>query len=285
MVSLPTTKEKRPLSPEMTALQAFGHLSRQLAAIEDAERQRIVATDDPEAVHAARVALRKLRSMLRGFADMLSDKVATELKDELVARFRQLGPLRDADVRAAALAGGPGAEAAMAEAARLRVLIRADFAKNPRPPLPDLIARWLERPAKLAPGARRARLATAPVSVLAARALQVAWTELLAFGPDLDRLMPEERHEFRKRMKDMRYLADFFLPLWREGKEARKMLRHIQQIQAKLGDLNDIEVMRLEGTEHLPAETQSREKACRKAVGKSWDRLRRFDAWWHVAAA
>lgn len=288
MVSLPKTREKLPLSAEMTALQAFGHLSRQLAAIEGAERQRIAVSDDPEAVHAARVALRKLRSMLRGFADMLSDKLAAELKVELAGRFRQLGPLRDADVRAAALAGGPGAEAAMAEAARLRAQIRADFTQNPRPHLPDLVARMLERPAKIAPGARRARLATAPVAVLAARALQVAWTELLAFGPDLDLLTPEDRHEFRKRMKDMRYLADFFLPLWREGKDAGKMLRHIQRIQTALGELNDLEVMRLDGgqagTDHLPAESRSREKACRKAAGKSWARLRRLEAWWHLAA-
>lgn len=269
----------KPLSVEMTALEAFGLLARGLAAKADARQQAILTSDDPEAVHAARVALRKLRSLLRGFDPMLAGKPVTELRDEAARRFRRLGPLRDADVRAMALADAPGAEAATAEAARLRAEVRAELAQEAPRAMSDLVARWLGKPDRLCRGARRARLASAPVPVIAALALQVAWTELLTFGSDLDSLTEEERHEFRKRMKDMRYLSDFFHPFWRKTK---KMRRVIPNLQEALGLLNDLAVMRQEaggGPDHL-ADRAAQEQASHKATQKYWARLRALRPWW-----
>ena len=269
----------KPLSVEMTALEAFGLLARGLAAKADARQQAILTSDDPEAAHAARVALRKLRSLLRGFDPMLAGKPARELSGEAARRFRRLGPLRDADVWAMALADAPGAEAATAEAARLRAEVRAELAQEAPRAMSDLVARWLGKPDKLCRGARRARLASAPVPVIAALALQVAWTELLTFGSDLDSLTEEERHEFRKRMKDMRYLLDFFHPFWRKTKKMRRVIPDLQEV---LGLLNDLAVMRQEagnGPDHL-ADRAVEEQASHKATQKYWARLRALRPWW-----
>lgn len=269
----------KPLSMEMTALEAFGLLVRGLAAKADARQRAILTSDDPEAVHAARVALRKLRSVLRGFDPMLAGKPATELRDEAARRFRRLGPLRDADVRAMALADAAGADAARAEAERFRAEIRAELTQEAPDAMSDLVARSLGKPDKLCRGARRARLASAPVPVIAALALQVAWTELLTFGSDLDSLTEEERHEFRKRMKDMRYLMDFFHPFWRKTKKMRRVIPDLQEV---LGLLNDLAVMRQEagdGPYHL-ADMTAQEQASRKVARRYWAKLRALRPWW-----
>lgn len=272
-------KKPKPLTRKMSARQAFRHLLWQGAAAHDAQIPAILGSDDPEAVHRARVALRRLRSALRGFADMLSPEIADRLEGILAERFRRLGPLRDADVRAAALAGTPAGPEAAGEAARLRAALRSEL--RGFGPLSDELAQLLES-AKLSPGGRRKRLARAPVGVVASRALQAAWTELLAFGRHLDRLSGDELHGFRKRAKDMRYLAGFFGPLWLARSEA-PMLRRMARMQDALGLLNDLATMRRNAGDpaaHLPPDAAARERAAWRDAEAAWARLRRMTPWW-----
>src|SRR2546428_561274 len=53
---------------------------------------------DPEDVHQARVATRRLRSNLRTFQPLLQEEWATSLRDELGWLGDQLGSVRDAEV-------------------------------------------------------------------------------------------------------------------------------------------------------------------------------------------
>src|SRR5947207_1746849 len=58
--------------------------------------------NDPEAVHQARVATRRLRAVLRVFSDVLPAEIL-ELPPELQWFTKQAGPLRDIDVQLARL--------------------------------------------------------------------------------------------------------------------------------------------------------------------------------------
>ncbi|MGH2771512.1 MAG: CHAD domain-containing protein, partial [Actinomycetota bacterium] len=58
----------------------------------------VAAGEDPEAVHQARVATRRLRSDLRTFASLVDPGWAGELRAELAWLAGLLGGIRDADV-------------------------------------------------------------------------------------------------------------------------------------------------------------------------------------------
>lgn len=276
-----TGKNRPLLRGGMTASEAFAKVMRGYAAAHQASQDAILATDDPEAVHAARVVLRRMRSVLRGFADMLSDKHRDSLNDALADRFRQLGPLRDADVRAAAV----GDDLTAAEAARLRAALRDDLATDDAPAIHDLIERLLTRLQRAAQGGKRHRLAQARVGIIASRALQTAWTELLSFGADIGALGVDDRHEFRKRAKDMRYLSDVFAPLWPDS-HADKMLARLAKLQDALGALNDLAVMREDlaagRLDNLPKGADSLERKAARDAAKHWSRLAAIAPWWQA---
>lgn len=266
----------------MTAAEALGRALLAGAADYEASCQAILARDEPEDVHAARVALRRMRSVLRGFGDMLSDKHASRLNEVLAGLFRRLGPLRDADVQAAALRGAAARRKA-AVAAGLRSKLRDQLAAPDGSDLTERIGAFLAKPERLFKGDRRRRLATAPVGLIGARAMQMAWTELLSFGPDLDVLTADELHDFRKRAKDLRYLTELFAPLF-EGNDARRMLKRLKTLQDALGTLNDLHVMSGGATgpaeAALPEDAPQREAEARKSVRETWARLIRSPVWW-----
>lgn len=271
---------------DLSAQDALIGLLREGAVVYQDSRDRIMTGDDPEHVHSARVALRRSRSLLRGFAEMLAPAPRDRLATLLADRFRELGPMRDADVHAMALAATPMAAAAVQAAAGQRSALRAVLADPDRQRLPREIDVVFHETARVIRGARRQRLARAPVTLMASRALHLAWTELLAFGPDLDRLSPVELHDLRKRAKDMRYLSDFFgarFPGKRKG-----MARSLARLQDALGTLNDLATMRLGqdqvGVPMLPEDAERIEARSRKSARKAWKKLRRQPAWWGAFA-
>ncbi|MCF3972169.1 CHAD domain-containing protein [Paracoccus salsus] len=270
------------LDPRTSGLDAFRRLLREGAAVHDARSTAILTSDDPEHVHQARVAVRRMRSLVRGFSDMLTRKTTERLTAMLVDRFRLLGPLRDADVRALALAGTEDENRASSEAAARRETLRGQLTAGKPLSLRIEIEALLHDPSCAVRGPRRQRLAAAPVGVPASRALQTAWTELLAFGPDLHALSPGERHDFRKRAKDLRYLSEFFAPLF--DHDPKKMLKRISKIQDALGVVNDIDNMRAaQATQNatgLPPDADSIEKKQLKTAQKAWSRLRDANPWW-----
>lgn len=277
-------RKSRGLSPKMSGAESFRHLIGQEADAHDAQIPVILSSDDPEAVHRARVALRRLRSTVRGFADMLTPDVEGQLEGLLAERFRRLGALRDADVHAEALAGTPAGDEAAREAARLRDVLRAEL-RHEGTRVADDLGRVLDG-ARISRGGRRKRLAQAPVGLIASRALQDAWTEMLAFGKRLDRLSEDDLHSFRKRAKDMRYLAEFFGPLWPDQPEA-PMVRRMARMQDALGLLNDLTNMRRTAeagaeADRLPPDAAEREGEARKETDTAWTRLRKMPPWWHA---
>jgi CHAD domain-containing protein len=61
----------------------------------------VAADGDPEELHDVRVAVRRLRSLLRGARPLIDDERAEPLRRELGVLGKRLGPARDGDVFAA----------------------------------------------------------------------------------------------------------------------------------------------------------------------------------------
>lgn len=225
-----------------TAALAFAHHAERLAAEYDRQRDAILESDDPEGTHRARVALRRLRSLVTGFAPILGAKAGKRLEKRLKDAFRDLGPLRDADVRAESLAHGPQAEELAASAAALRADMRQRLRAEAGPGLAAEMQTMLADPRLWQTSPRARRLAAAPAAVLAQRALQGAWSDVLAYGDDLAALDIETRHDFRKDMKTLRYLVEFFAPLWPD-KGSADFIKRMQKLQDALGVLNDLHTL------------------------------------------
>ena len=86
-----------PVSRDSTAgVAVMAHLRRQTAALLAADAG--LDADAPDAVHAARVAARRLRSGLRVYGDLLRDDVSARLRPELAWYAGALSPVRDLEV-------------------------------------------------------------------------------------------------------------------------------------------------------------------------------------------
>jgi inorganic triphosphatase YgiF len=235
----------------------------------------------PDHVHQLRVALRRLRSVLRAFGP------ADAARDEaLAALFGALGGSRDADVLALTLAPAWAA----AQAAGLAVPAGASPEIDPAGPqalcAPGVTRWWLGLVALTAPDSAEAAEAAeaAPWDALAlarlrrwhrqARRDAAAWPDL----PD------EGRHSLRKRLKRLRYLLEFCAALLPARALARESAA-LRALQETLGHWNDIVVARAwlaaQGLDQpaqafaagwLAHEARVADAACARAA-RTWRRL------------
>lgn len=232
---------------------------------------------EPEGLHKARVALRRLRSALQGFAPILDRREARKLSRRARDLFRILGPLREADVAVESFA----TEGNRDELAARAVALRGDTRDRLRVEGADAFAAKVEallRSGRLLdddPAARRLARSDAPL--LGALALQEAWTRVLAYGDSIEALGEEPRHDFRKNMKTLRYLTEFFVPVM-AGRKPGKFIKRLEKLQEDLGELNDIAVHTRGGP--LEADLQRRADKAMKAAETHWAKLRKAGPWW-----
>ncbi len=234
--------------PQLTSGATAGDVLRRAIAasvVRLARQDPVMRLDtDPEGVHQARVATRRLRSDLRTFRPLLDREWASALRAELDWLAGELGVVRDGDVmlermrtHAAQLpqvdARGATPMVTTLESARgeahsrlletlrggryLALLDRLVDAAN-APAL--LLEADLPAPAVLPALVRR------PWRRLAGRVKALA-------EPPLD----EELHAVRIEAKRVRYAAEAAAPLL--GRQARSFARAAAALQEVLGDLND----------------------------------------------
>ncbi len=229
------------LTGDMTAAESF----RQIAGAclrQFRLNEPLIGRSNPEAVHQARVALRRLRSALSIFKPMLQDDDAGRLNEEsrwlagMLAEARDLDVLRtrcDAEALHARLepareAAYGRAEAALASRRARRLML--DLAEY------LAIGPWLALPS----GAEIRNLAARE---FAASALDRFRRKVKKEGRDLAELSNEARHELRKDAKKLRYAAEFFAPLFGEKRRKRRAARFLdalEQLQDRMGALNDL---------------------------------------------
>lgn len=227
-----------PLNPGMAAAEAFANIAtsclRQFRLNEDL----LLQNRDPEALHQARVALRRLRVAFSLFRPMLGD-AGQRFREDLRWLAQELGPARDLDVMLERAAHNP--LAAQLRPARADAYDRAVAALESRRALGLLLAltEWL------AVGDWRgdpdhADQRDRPADEFAAQALARYRRKVKRHGKHLSDLSDDARHELRKDAKKLRYAADFFEPLFDTVKARRKFLAPLKKMQDQLGALNDI---------------------------------------------
>ena len=200
--------------------------------------------EDPEAVHQARVATRRLRSTLRTFSSLLEPDWTDRLRDELKWLADLLGAVRDTDVLLGRfqehLAALPAADAKLGsrllaglveqrDAARTRLLAGMD---EPRYAtlLDDLVAA-AAAPALL-PGADR------PAAEVMPPLVAKPWKRLRkAVKQAGDDPSDDELHQIRIRAKRARYAAEAVEPVI--GKPAERFADAAADLQDILGDHHD----------------------------------------------
>jgi CHAD domain-containing protein len=201
------------------------------------------AGTDPEGVHQARVATRRLRSDLRTFRDALDGVDIDALRAELRWIGTALGRVRDADVLSAAVTRHAGALPAVdrpAIAGLLRLLARERSAAQAslRDALDsDRYAALVDR----LTGTADTRPDVAGVPHAARHARDVArrpWRRLRHCVRALPATPSDEQlHEVRKRAKQARYALEAIEPV--TGRRAARLAQRLARLQDLLGEQHD----------------------------------------------
>jgi inorganic triphosphatase YgiF len=239
----PRTAQRVALVPQMPVAQAFRCIAGECLA----QLQGNVAGlgPDPEYLHQARVAVRRLRSALGLFAATQPGAPA-DVVEELRWLMGCLGPARDWDVFATQtlpaiveeLAGNPALARLQADAARLRHAHRQAAL--------EAVASQRYTRLVLTLGLRLVRQAepqgdSVSLGGFAARMLARQHKRLRRRGRHHATLSPAERHALRIAAKKLRYAAEFFAGLY-PRKRARPYLAALAALQDVLGALNDAAV-------------------------------------------
>jgi inorganic triphosphatase YgiF len=239
----PAPRSSRPERPRPRS-PAAGQVDRLLdgfARAVAANLDLVHASPAPEGPHQLRIALRRLRVLLTLYRPLFAADLADSLRLQARDMGRILAPLRDADVLAGELLA-PRASPALAQAletwrtdtrAGVRAALVAQGAGAFAIRLLELAALggW-QRPGS------RARLA-APHAEAAAPAILRLWKRLRRQGRALALLSAEERHEFRKTAKKLRYALEQV----EEGAGRAAFVQALKRLQEDLGKLNDLEVL------------------------------------------
>ncbi|MFY8209598.1 MAG: CHAD domain-containing protein, partial [Caulobacter sp.] len=236
------------LSPDASvgeALQAIGQagLAHLCAALE-ALRER----PEPENVHQARIAARRLRALLKIFKPLSRDPAARALNAELGELAGELDTARDLDVFAdevweATTATFEGRDAfdRGLKAARANAYLRME-ASLESPRARDVLldaAAWLEAGAWTSDPALAA-LRERPAAAFAASRLDRLRRRVKKAAKRFDDLDAHERHRLRLKGKTLRYAVEDLAGLFPDHpRRAERFLAAAKRVQDTLGALND----------------------------------------------
>ena len=206
---------------------------------------------DPEYLHQARVALRRLRSALGVFSPPVPERAIAPVARELKWLASRLGPVRDWDVFIGeslppvveAFGAHRGLKAFRARCKRLRRGAGANARRAARSSryrqLKRMLATWLASEDWLASRSGAARASVqGPVTGHARNVLEKRYQRVRKRGRRLDKRSDAELHRLRIAVKKLRYATDFFSGLY-QGKRVRDMLRRLARLQDILGAMND----------------------------------------------
>ena len=238
--------ERVTLNPNMTAAHAFQHIIQACLRHFRRDEDLLVAGPQPEALHQARVALRRLRSSFAIFQTLLPNDVSQGLNDELRWLAAELGEARNLDIM---LDRVPCSELQdRLETARQMAYSRVEeVLASPRVRRLMLdLAQWTASGAWLTADNTR-DIRDQPSREFASAALDCFRHKIKKHGRDLAEADDEARHGVRKDAKKLRYAAEFFATLFDRKRERRRYKHFIvalEPLQEQLGALNDLATAR-----------------------------------------
>jgi triphosphatase len=242
--------ETIPLRPDMATAEAFAAIAHACFRQYALNEPNVMEARVPEALHQARVAIRRLRSAFSLFKSIVAD-AETRLQRAFLRELSQLlGQARNLDVLLSRQ--GPAVSWASSHtqpfvAARenaydtlIEILDAPAFAMR----LIDLVA-WIECGCwRRDSGKRQRKGRERPIEVTAPCILQRHWDKLRKAEPRVDNMSPAARHEVRINAKKLRYASEFFADLYIGDSSRRQhklFVKRLARLQDDLGGLNDIE--------------------------------------------
>jgi inorganic triphosphatase YgiF len=203
----------------------------------------LLAQPDPEALHQARVGLRRLRAAMTLFRPTARGRDYQHLREELRWFAGQFGDARNFDILLAKDAPPPFADDARlrAKAAKERdkAYRRVNAALNSARARSLMLrfALWLELG-----GWRTKPRAADAVAALAADQLERRWRKVRRRGGAIGTLGAEAEHQLRIDVKKLRYAAEFLIGLYPTqplvGRRSR-FIAALKDLQEELGVAND----------------------------------------------
>ena len=249
-----------PMTPDAAAFDvATAFLSTNLAVARQNE-PGVIDDLDSEFLHDYRVALRRVRSVLSLFKGVYSPAQTDALKARFGALMARTGRLRDLDVymlerdRYAALVPAPfrpgihklfdalASDRKGAHDALRRQFRSAAYDRD----MTDLAA-------LLAASKRldRGPAAGEPARDYARALIWKRYRKVCRIAATIDDATPDEQvHELRIQGKKLRYLIEFFSPLF-DAQETAKVMKSLKKLQNTLGAFNDYSVQQAEMVEML----------------------------------
>lgn len=290
-----------PLQRGMTVWQSFVAICRNCLAQLEANAPVAREGQDPEGLHQARVALRRLRAAFKVFKPALPAERRVSFAKDLRWLQKQLGAARDLDVFLGEmlqpmLAHLPDEPALLdlrdrVEKARADAYRQAEEALESRcyGHLRLALEQWFAESS--APGADAALMRS--VRWFARRSIRKAHDKMMSAGSELATMSEADLHALRIRCKQARYCVEFFSGLF-PVKGPRRHAKMLARLQDCLGALNDSVVANavLERLEQAggPLDPQvkayvlgwfaARIHAERRNLAQAWSRLSALDAYW-----
>jgi triphosphatase len=251
------------LAADATTAEALAAVARQCLHQIAANAPGLVADDDPEWIHQMRVGTRRLRSCLSLVARIGAAAATEPVAAEVKWLATVLGRARDWDVfvtqtlppLAAWFAGDPIAAPGIGRlrsraTARRRSARREARAAVVSPRFQRLLLAiglvcatpWFGAPPDAvddaADAADAADAPLRPAAEFAVKLLARRHRKLVRLASGLMHASVGERHAARIAAKRLRYVAEFFAPLF-PGKRTRSYVAALEDVQDALGQLND----------------------------------------------
>lgn len=242
-------KPKVRLAPETSAFDAACAIIAAYLPVARANEPGIIADHDSEFLHDYRIALRKIRSVVSLFQGVYGPEQAEELKTRFSALMAVTGQLRDLDVY---LIERPHYLEMVPTDLRPGVNLLFDRFARKRRTAQRALVRHLQGDDYLAEIAALQRLFVKPKKRLdpgpeadhtvmdyARNLIRKRYRKVRRIAAGIDADTPDDDvHELRIQCKKLRYLMEFFTPLFGE-KDMKRLIKSLKVLQDNLGDFND----------------------------------------------
>lgn len=243
----------------MSCAEAFRTIAHECLRQFSQNREGVIA-GNPDSLHQMRIAIRRFRSTLSFFRDIVNGPGAEVMKAELRRLRDATGPARDLDMFVSALATllreefpddreiGRFYRETLRQQAKAKTATRKAVQSRQLRSLIMQMAGWIEVGdwRTDADALTRARQ-DAPIEIFAAEKLARLRKKIRKHGQLLRELSDEQRHRLRVRVKKLRYATEFYSSLSgnkRARKRTQKMAAALRTLQDRLGALNDAVVHR-----------------------------------------
>jgi inorganic triphosphatase YgiF len=230
------------LTSEMSAATAFAHIAA--ACLRQFRFNQTVLgwSRDAEALHQARVSLRRLRSLFSICKSLFDDRRFDHLREELKWLASEFGDARNIDVmidRASSEALSSRLQDARDEA---YAAVEASLSSVRARSLMIDAAEWISI-GDWRTDQSDETLYEQSSRDLASDVFDKSWKKVAKGGKNLIDADDQTRHEVRIAAKKLRYAAEFFEPLYKsktEAKRHRRFVTAMKGLQDQLGSLNDL---------------------------------------------